>query len=455
MLRDPGSSFVIARRGSSMCARAGGGLLSVIAGLVSVVACCGICNAEAAEWPSPVVPNGFGVNVHFLEAQPGELEMLARAGFRWIRTDFDWTAMERQKGVYDFSRWDRFVSSLEQHHLRAMLVLDYRSPFYDHGASPSSAEGRAAFARWAVAGVRHFRGRGILWEMYNEPNLDYAWTPKADAGQYAGLAVTVGKAIHEAEPNERIVGPALAGLLEGIEEYHYWETCFRSGVLQYWSGVTVHPYREGNPETVSLEYPLLRQLIDQYAPRGRRLPILCGEWGWQWVTNDAAFKGPDEAKQGKMLPRMFLINLMNHAGLTIWYDWHDDGDDPRNKEHHFGVVRGPYHGDQTPVYHPKPACLAAQTLSQQLDGYRFDTRLVIGGPDDYVLQFVKGRQLRWAAWTTGTTPRTAILPIPPAPYGIISHTGGTVSSPAAAVGGLPVPLTDAPVYIAPGPSASR
>jgi hypothetical protein len=381
--------------------------------------------------------------------------MLARAGFRWLRTDFDWSAMEREKGVYDFSACDRFVSALEKHHLRAMFVLAYRNKLYDGGQSPASDEGRAAFARWAVAGVRHFRGRGILWEMYNEPNLDNAWRPKADAEQYAKLAVTVGKALHEAEPRERLVGPALAGLLEGIEECDYLETCFKAGVLHYWSGVTVHPYREGNPETVSLEYPLLRQLIEQYAPKGRRLPILCGEWGWEWVADDTAFKGPDEVTQGKMLPRMVLINLMNHVGLTIWYDWHDDGNDPKNKEHHFGVVRGPHRGDQTLVYRAKPAYFAAQTLSQLLDGYRFDKRLVVGGPDDYVLQFVKSRQLRWAAWTTGTTPRTATLPIQPGPYSIISHTGEMSSSPTAGASGLPAPLTDALVYITPRQSASR
>ncbi len=42
--------------------------------------------------PSDIVPDGLGVNIHFTDAQPGELDMLAQGGFRWIRMDFGWAA---------------------------------------------------------------------------------------------------------------------------------------------------------------------------------------------------------------------------------------------------------------------------------------------------------------------------------------------------------------------------
>jgi hypothetical protein len=42
--------------------------------------------------PFDVVPAGLGVNIHFTDAQPGEFDMLAQAGFRWIRMDFAWAA---------------------------------------------------------------------------------------------------------------------------------------------------------------------------------------------------------------------------------------------------------------------------------------------------------------------------------------------------------------------------
>ena len=85
------------------------------------------------------------------------------------------------------------------------------------------------------------------------------------------------------------------------------------------------------------------ELIDQYAPKGKQIPILSAEWGYS-----AAWKDFDETKQGKMLPRQWLVNLANDVPLSIWYDWHDDGTDPKEPEHHFGTVqhvsRGPRAG---------------------------------------------------------------------------------------------------------------
>ena len=40
----------------------------------------------------PVIPEGFGVNIDFTDPRPGEMKMLAEAGFRWVRMDLKWEA---------------------------------------------------------------------------------------------------------------------------------------------------------------------------------------------------------------------------------------------------------------------------------------------------------------------------------------------------------------------------
>ncbi len=67
---------------------------------------------SAAEWPEAAVPEGLGVNIHFTDAKPGELEMLAHAGVRWVRMDFGWDGTEPEKGRYDFSPYDRLLAQL-------------------------------------------------------------------------------------------------------------------------------------------------------------------------------------------------------------------------------------------------------------------------------------------------------------------------------------------------------
>jgi len=61
----------------------------------------------AADLPGLVVPEGLGVNIHFTDPKPGEMDMLSQGGFRWVRMDFAWDATERERGRYDFSAYDR------------------------------------------------------------------------------------------------------------------------------------------------------------------------------------------------------------------------------------------------------------------------------------------------------------------------------------------------------------
>ena len=265
-----------------------------------------------SEIPGPTVPDGLGVNIHFTNPRPGEMRMLAATGVRWIRMDFAWGATETQKGRYNFAAYLRLITALRRYHIRPMLILDYGNPLYQHGAFPTTPVARAAFSRWAVTAVTTFRGYGIMWEMYNEPNgtLGHA-TP----AQYARLAVEVGRAIHQADPHALYVGPALA-----LMDRPWLKRILQDGVLKEFDAITVHPYRQTPPETVGADYAQFRQLIARYAPTGKVVPLISGEWGYS-----TTFMNRNANRQGKYLAREFLTNLMCRIPLSIWYDWHNDG----------------------------------------------------------------------------------------------------------------------------------
>src|SRR5881409_3390658 len=48
------------------------------------------------------IPAGLGVEIHFVEPAERDLQMIADAGFRFVRMDFAWREIERQRGSYDF-----------------------------------------------------------------------------------------------------------------------------------------------------------------------------------------------------------------------------------------------------------------------------------------------------------------------------------------------------------------
>jgi hypothetical protein len=326
---------------------------------------------------------GLGMNIHFTDPRPGELEMMTAAGVRWVRMDFSWGGTERQKEKYDFAAYERLLAALDKHGVRALFILDYGNKLYEPDASVRTAAGREAFARWAAAAVSHFKGRGIYWEIWNEPNGGF-WKPKADVAEYSAMALAACKAMRAAAPDETIIGPATSTI-----DLAFIEGCGKAGLFDYWDAISVHPYRQEIPESVALEYATLRRLVAKYRER----PILSGEWGYS-----SAWQHYDAEKQGKMLPREWLINIANGIPVSIWYDWHEDGTDPKEPEHHFGTVENAYRSG--PVYVPKPAYTAAKALTTALRGSEFLRRLSVGGAQDYVLLFRRGAGLKLAAWTT-------------------------------------------------------
>ena len=350
--------------------------------LIACVAVLLLATAALAERgiPEPVIPQGFGVNIHFVRPDEAEVEKLAAIGFRFIRMDFTWGATERKQREYDFSGYDALVGSMSKRGIRVLFILDYGNRLYDGGQAPRSQEGRAAFAKWAAAAAKHFAGRGIIWEIWNEPNLAQFWKPAPNVEDYCKLAHATIDAVRAADPQAFVVGPASSGF-----PWEFLEVMARDGVLAKLDAVSVHPYRQKPPETAKADYHKLRLLLERASPR-KRLPIISGEWGystgWQNLT---------EEMQADYLVRQWLFNLANDVNLSIWYDWRDDGLDPKEPEHHFGSVYRDFR--------LKPAAIQAQELCTYMKGYRYVRRLATGSADDYVLMFSDGHKTRTASWT--------------------------------------------------------
>ncbi len=324
--------------------------------------------------PSAEVPDGLGVNIHFTDPQPGEMERWAEAGYHWVRTDLTWAAVEREKGKFDFSAYDRLVDAVKGAGGRILFILDYGNDLYDGGKAPASDEAKTAFLEFAAQAGRHFAGKQVMWEIWNEPNLAQFWKPAPDPTAYAKLAVATARTLRASDPDATVIGPGTSGF-----PWEYLEQLFRWGLLNEVDAVSVHPYRESAPETVVDDYGRLRALIARYSTIDRRqLPLISSEWGYSTANGRLT-----EDEQASYLVRQWLVNLSQGIYLSVFYDWKDDGADPAETEHRFGTVRQ----DLT----PKPSFEAAKKLISALNGYSFRHRLFAAADDPtWRLLFQKG-----------------------------------------------------------------
>ncbi len=377
--------------------------------------------------PGNTIPDPFGVNIHFITPEAQEVNLLAAGGFRFVRMDLFWHLIEREiKGRYDFSGYDKLVAAMAARGIRIVFILDYGNDLYGGGNAHHFDEGRAAFARFAAAAVKHYRDKDIIWEIWNEPNLEKFWHGPPDPLYYNKVASEVITAIRRVDPTALIVGPATAGF-----PWEYLEALAAAGLFNKLDAVTVHPYRALAPESAWEDYARLRGILDRVSP-DRKISIIAGEWGYSTVAG-----GPSEEEQAQYVARQWLAHLVYDVDLSIWYDWRNDGDDPHEIEFNFGLVRQ----DLT----PKPAYLASKVLVETLRGYHFQRRIPLADPGDYVLLFGNDGHAALALWTNGK-PHKIMLPVFCDVVEVVEMNGKSSRVPGGEWG-LELELTPAPRYV--------
>jgi len=123
-----------------------------------------------------------------------------------------------------------------------------------------------------------------------------------------------------------------------------------------------------------------------------------GEWGWSTCIPpctpglssimSAKFLPSviSEEVQAKFLARQWLVNALADIPISIYYDFENDGSDPKSNEDNFGTVEYLYYNESVP-HIPKPAYQAALLLQKTLADLKVIRRVDSSDPDAFVLAF--------------------------------------------------------------------
>lgn len=341
----------------------------------------------AASLPSAVLPQSAGIQLKAGNVSAENLDQIQALGFKYVRRGFIWRDVEKTAGVYDFSKYDVLVADAEKRGLSVLGCLALNNSLYPHVKDEA---GREAFAKFAAAAAARYKGRKVIWELWNEPNISGFWGKHGTANtmpfadEYSAFVKAAAPAIRAANPDAVIVGGSV-NLYEA--SFAWMERCFANGILQ--SGITawsVHPYSTKSPEGHLAYYERMRKMFVAHgAPAD--FPILNTERGYP-IGKAEGYAGGDPALsreyQSWHLVRQYLCDVLGDVKLSIWYEW--SGKDG------FGL--------KTPT-EEMPAMIAAKTMFAQLDGYTLARRLDLGSPQDYALAFTKpGGATKLVVWTS-------------------------------------------------------
>lgn len=355
--------------------------------LFAAFICFGFCTNES--FATVPIPKGVGVCVHSASTQ--ELDMIKAAGFTIARTDLKWNQVESVKGQYSWAATDQLVNDYTSRGIRPYLILDYNN--FNYGASNelsgiSTSAQITGYTNFAKAAAERYKGKGIIWEIWNEPNLDVFWNPAPNSTAYMNLLKSAVPAMKAADPSAIVVAPGVAYM---ANIFAFLDECGQQGLYGLVDAVSVHPYQNANPENGGLDnlYDQIRNQIKKYNPGNPNLPIIGGEFGfstsWSNIQN--------ETTEAQYLVRQLAYHDAKNVPVSMIYDFRNDGTDPANVEHNFGLVKNDYS--------LKAAYNDVKTFNQTLAGMTYSGRIASAG-SDYLYEYTNTSGAKTTiAWTTG------------------------------------------------------
>lgn len=381
------------RRIAHGCLRAGAFLASV---LISSG------NLALAQTTIPL-PSGTGINIHTWAPwnTTTDMALIRNAGFKYVRADLGWRWTEPRKDAEDWTLADQWLAAADANGIRVILTLDYNNPLWSGAADDkvglNTQANRDAYARWCERAARHFRNRGVIWEVWNEPNHVPFWKPGPNVEFYANAAKLAYAAVRRAGNNDPVIAPAATFCDKNTVDQNtpnngltFLNNCFARGLLDATDGVSVHSYRpgqsqaSGRPESVLPFYAALNGVMDTF---GKRQPIVSGEWGYSRTE-------VNEQTQAKYLARSFLVNSLAGVPISIHYNYSDSGTNTTDREHNFGIVG--YSNNPRKLW---AAYQAAKTVNGVINGSVLQSKIVTNQGRNFLLTYVGPTGTTFVAWT--------------------------------------------------------
>ena len=381
-----------------------------------------------------------GVNLHFT-TDDRCMDLIAAAGFHWVRMDASWDGIEHVVGQYDFIGFDALVSAATKRGMQVLAILDYGHHTHTGGPMipPRTAAAIQAYADFCAATARLCVGRNVILEIWNEPDVAGFWSGAPNADDYANVLLAGIAAVKRGDPAARVLTGGLSSTYNVT--YAFWDVLEQRGAMTGAGGWGTHLYGADAPETRWTDILKLRERAARVMP-GQA--VYCTEWGYSSTSLSSAVNGHDPVArkiQATKMVRQLLLAWWANLPLEILYDIRDDGDDPAEKEHNFGLLARDYS--------EKPAMTAARTLLSLTKNFRVAGMAIAPEmPDDvHLLRLDSPQSTRWIGWLEESAPDVT-LHFPGAPPKVLDMFGQPVGVTASGNGSdLLLTVEKGPVYI--------
>lgn len=419
--------------------------------------------------------NPWGVQV-LREIGPGEgLPQGKAAGVVWIRYPLNWRRTETRPGVYNWSKLDADLANAAANGMRVLIYV-VANPTWAATTScgPLRSEYLDDFAAFLTAAAARVRSRhpGLApyWSLYNEPDIADAgvdfggcWGkghPRSAAGAggaaYAAMMAVAYPAIKAGDPNAIVMNGGLAyddwynpATGTGRVDRTFLDDFLAAGGGRYVDAVDFHYYPafaanwRGSDRYTGDVVGKALAIQAKFRAAGFNRPLVLTETGWPTTSETP---GPNE-RPDRYVPQVYARGMSVGIYPISWFTLVD-----------YPYPLDPYYyGLLTADFRPKPSYYAYQTLTRELDGYRF-LRVRRGLPTSLeAYEFAKAGQNRLLIWALTAQPVTWRFALAQVGGTVrrVSHTGavtllvdgGSGDPDGRADGRIPIVVGQDPLYL--------
>lgn len=387
----------------------------------------------------PLVPinhvgdSPYGINT-FLEQEveiakrDQQVQMIAAAGFGWIRQEFPWQDIEIHargdftdrrndpNGIDAWAKYDHIVDVVEQYGLRLQVRLS-NPPSWTH-ADPAIGEKAPPddlqdFVNYAVAVAERYRGRITHYQIWNEPNIYPEWGEQAvNPEAYTEMLCRTYDALRAVDPNIVVISAALAPTINlaerNLSDLIFLQRMYDAGAARcfdimstqgygFFSGPTDQRLR---PTTLTFNHHLyLRDIM--VANGDAHKPIWLAEAAWNAQPEDPAlvtsqygnFGIVTESQAARYMPLAYEEAQRRYPWLGVinyWFFKRADDSERNQAFYYFRMVEPDF--TPLPIYDAMREYISNNTYTlypgtHQAESYR------IMRPDDAQTVPMDGAQL--------------------------------------------------------------
>jgi polysaccharide biosynthesis protein PslG len=292
---------------------------------------------------------------------------IAAIGFRWLRTDFDWWALQPENASkWDWAQYDRVVAAASAHNIKILAVLTRTPPWArpagcaDDSCAPASA---AAYGTYVQTVVTRYAPKGVHnWEIWNEPNLAGFWSPRASASTYTAFLKEAYTKIKTADPLANVVSGGISSLdgnPNSVEQLTFLKQMYAAGARPFFDSLGYHAYSyPALPTNVRIWSGWSK--ISDLQPSLRSIMTANGDdKKLMWITEfGAPTNGPggvatthgyiegqqpyhmsEQAQAESATEAVNYVDKSPWMAALFWYSYKDLGTDTSDNENFFGIVK--------------------------------------------------------------------------------------------------------------------